>query len=255
MQFSDNEIEALIADIYNGDISVDSLPENLYRAIGKYIERGVYEGYGGTIAEFEGSRLELLESLRENVWLFSGAKTYHTVNAMSSGMINEDGELRSLKEFKEFAAKEFDLINKDWAKTEYETAIGQAQSAEKWQSMKESGTRRVRFSAVMDSNTTDICAALDGHVFDINDPELDVISPENHYNCRSVLIEELDDEAVTAGRDEAAQSVIDQMQDSFKMNPGKSGEIFSKDHPYFTEIAKSDREAANENFGFDIPEK
>lgn len=255
MQFSDKEIEQLIDDIYNDVVSIESLPENLYLAIGRYLESGLYRGFGGSILEFEGTRLELLQSLRTNVWLFSGAKTYQTVEAMGA-MTNDNGSLRTFKEFKEFAAKEFDLINKTWAKTEYETAIGQAQNAEKWQTIESQKKLfpRLRYSAVMDANTSEICAPLNGLVFDVDDPEVDVISPENHPNCRCLWEQETEDVDVSDNRSEVAGKVSDEMSDAWKFNPGKSQEIFSKDHPYF-DVPKDVLPLARENFGFEIPEE
>jgi SPP1 gp7 family putative phage head morphogenesis protein len=47
--------------------------------------------------------------------------------------------------------------------------------------------RGVVFVAVMDSRTSDICEALDGVRFDIDDPRLERYTPPLHANCRSML--------------------------------------------------------------------
>jgi hypothetical protein len=49
------------------------------------------------------------------------------------------------------------------------------------------GIKSVTFIAEVDDRTTDICLALNGKTFDINDPDLDEYSPPLHYNCRSYL--------------------------------------------------------------------
>lgn len=46
----------------------------------------------------------------------------------------------------------------------------------------------VRYSAVMDSRTTPVCAFLDGKVFDPESPDLAELLPPNHYNCRSIIV-------------------------------------------------------------------
>jgi SPP1 gp7 family putative phage head morphogenesis protein len=56
----------------------------------------------------------------------------------------------------------------------------------------------VRYSAILDTRTTPICAFLHDKVFKPDDPELDRLAPANHFNCRSILVpvivgEEVDD--------------------------------------------------------------
>lgn len=45
-----------------------------------------------------------------------------------------------------------------------------------------------RYSAILDDRTTEICQALHGHSWAIDDPELDPNTPPNHYQCRSILV-------------------------------------------------------------------
>lgn len=43
-----------------------------------------------------------------------------------------------------------------------------------------------RYSAVLDSRTTDYCRELDGRIFQSTDPDFYMLTPPNHFNCRSV---------------------------------------------------------------------
>lgn len=58
----------------------------------------------------------------------------------------------------------------------------------------------VRYEAVIDERTTELCADLDGLVFRKDDPDLDRLTPPNHFNCRSLLIPVLIDEQVPADK-------------------------------------------------------
>jgi SPP1 gp7 family putative phage head morphogenesis protein len=62
----------------------------------------------------------------------------------------------------------------------------------------------LRFDAVGDSRTSDICEALDGKVLPADDPFWRTHSPPLHPNCRSILTpltdEEAADEGVTKGK-------------------------------------------------------
>ena len=43
-----------------------------------------------------------------------------------------------------------------------------------------------RYTAVMDSSTTDLCRSLDGKVFQETDPDYAMLTPPNHFGCRSI---------------------------------------------------------------------
>lgn len=68
------------------------------------------------------------------------------------------------------------------------------------------------------------------------------------HNCRC-LIMQVDTEP-TENYEDKAQEVEGNMQDIFKFNAGKTGEVFTKDHPYF-DVPKEDKEYAKRNF--DLP--
>jgi SPP1 gp7 family putative phage head morphogenesis protein len=67
------------------------------------------------------------------------------------------------------------------------------------------------YSAVMDSRTSDICAALDKKF--ITPAEYDYYNPPNHYNCRSILVPIFHDE----------QSEADNLGDPPATNREKGG--------------------------------
>jgi SPP1 gp7 family putative phage head morphogenesis protein len=46
----------------------------------------------------------------------------------------------------------------------------------------------LEYSAVLDDRTTEICQALDGSVYNADNPIWDEYRPPNHYNCRSILV-------------------------------------------------------------------
>jgi SPP1 gp7 family putative phage head morphogenesis protein len=270
-QFSNEYLEALILGIYNGVISEYELPANLYHAIANYLKKGLYEGYGidlndlqkilkeGIEEEFTIEDLDLLTELRTNVYMFSAAKTFQQVKEMTAALIDDDGTIVPLSDFKEAATEIFDLYNDTWLTTEYNTAVGQATEAVKWQRFENEKQTLpyLRYSAVIDDNTSDICEPLNGIVAPVDDPIWDTIAPLNHFNCRC-LLESLPQEEGAASetgdddKEEIVNGVKDEMQDVFKMNAGKDGYIFKPDHPYF-EVSKGDKDFAKDNFGLDIP--
>lgn len=268
-KYSDKFIAALFRGIYAGRITPRKLPVTLYMAIGEYLKKAVYEGYGTTVTDlkrnldakvktgFRQQDLELLQEMRTNIYLFSAAKTYQQVRQMSSALISDDGVIVPFKQFREKAEQTFDLFNKTWLQTEYDTAIGQAQAARKWQDIESQADvlPLLEYVAVLDSKTSEICRPLDGIIAPVNDPIWKRVAPLNHFNCRCML-KQLDEGKLTSKKtkEKRVNETLDQMQDLFKINTGMDGYVFSKEHPYF-DVAPKDKALAKRNFDLPIPKK
>lgn len=266
-QYNEKYVEALFKDIYAGRVTPRVLPRDLYFAIADYLKGAIYQGYGTDLFElkknlnekinsgFTEQDLELLQEMRTNIYLFSAAKTYQQVREMSSSLISDDGVIVSFKEFREKAEKTYELFNKTWLQTEYDTAIGQAQSARKWQIIEQQADvlPLLEYHAVLDSRTSEICRPLDGIIAPVNDPIWKRVAPLNHFNCRCML-KQLDEGKVTGqkAKEERVNETLDKMQDLFKINTGIDGYIFSKEHPYF-DVAPKDKSFARRNFDLPIP--
>lgn len=257
-EFSEEQISRLLAGIYSGSIAPYALPKSLYYAIADYLKKGLYNGFGGGLSDFAvGSKdFELLAELRENVYMFSGAKTYQQVKVMS-GLLTEGESIMPFTEFKESARSVYDQYNVNWLKTEYDTAIGQGQCAVKWSNIEQNASVLpiLQYDAVIDDHTSDICRPLDGVCLPVSDPFWEKYAPLNHFNCRC-LIRQLEDGKLSNKDDIKAleTEVGDKMQDIFKMNPGIEKVVFSENHPYF-DAAPKDKAYAASNFNLPIPDK
>jgi len=256
-KYSNDQIKQLISDIYNGDVTEYNIPEDLYFATANYFKSGLYEGFGGTLADFSGKDLELLNELRENVYMFSAAKNFTELGQMRDLMFNSEGELKTGREFAKDAAATFENFNTNYGLTERNTAIAQGRSANKWLEIQRNKDLLpyLTYQTVGEGLGCEICAPLDGLTAAVDDPIWDDITPVNHFNCECIVIQDEKENVTVTPDDEKndiVDSVTDKMQDLFKMNPGKDGYIFSPDHPYF-DVAPKDKAFAKENFNMPIP--
>jgi SPP1 gp7 family putative phage head morphogenesis protein len=251
LSYTDANIKAMIKGIEDGRITELKLPLDYYEALVKYLSKAVFEGFGANLKTVSSLDLDLLEELVTNVYTFGAAKTFQQTSEISSLLVDDEGKVRSSQEFNELARKTYDNWNDNWGRTEYTTAVGQANSASKWAEIERQKDilPSLRYDAVLDPNTSDICAPLDGIVAPVDDPIWDKIMPLNHFNCRCVVLQT--DEDTTNGNSKIVNGVTDEMQDLFINNSGKTGTIFNKDHPYF-DVAKEYKEFALENFGLPI---
>lgn len=257
MKFSEVEIAALIEGVYDLDITERAIPEELYYAIAESLKSKLYEGFGGALIDFEGKPLELLTELRENVYMFSGAKSYQQLREMTDALYDDEG-LRSFKDFKEIALKTYEKYNVNYLATERDTAIASGQQGYLWTQIEKDADvlPYLKFTAVLDKNTTTECRHMDGIVARWDSSIWNTCYPPNHWNCRSSVLQTDEEHLVSSAKDisHAKKETEADMQDVFKMNCGKDGYVFKKDHPYF-DVAPKDKALAKRNFDLAIPEK
>jgi len=247
MEFSEKDIDKLLDGIYSGKINSRNLSEELYTAIGDYLNKGVEEGFGAY------KDIELFNELKENTWMFSAAKTYQQTKDIAALMYDINGDLVGHKQFNVLGKKLFDTWNSVWGATEYNTAVGQASMASQWSEIQANKDilPMLRYSAIGDA--CEICRPLDGITAPVNSSIWNKVTPLNHFNCLCVLLQEDETVKETPGNKKAVAEVEKKMDDTFKMNAGKDGYVFSPKHPYF-KVEKKDKALAKRNFGLPMPE-
>lgn len=244
--YSEEQQNRLFKAIYIGAVNVLKLPRKLYNAIGEKLTEGVYKGFGKSILEikYNDPDIVFLHELRTNTYIFSAAKTFNYVLATESLLIENDKVL-PFKDFKERAKIVYEKYNETWLRAEYDTAIGQAQSARAWRDFDQ--TKLLQYQTVHDSHVSEICRALDGIIRPAKDPFWNVHGPKNHYNCRCLLRE------LTEGKETTIPNDLPKVPIEFAFNPGKEAKIYDKNHPYFTEIPTEFKKLAKKNFNLPIP--
>jgi len=251
MNYTQQQIDALIEGIYNGAITPRDLPIGLYNAISTKLL--------SALGSVEGSpSASLLNQLKENIYMFSGAKVYQQIQEIS--LLANNDKIKSYANFRDEALGIYKQYNKNWLETEYKTAIGQAQSATRWEQIEAQKTELpyLQYSAVIDKNTSDICKPLDGVCLPVDNKFWNVNTPLNHFNCRCTVIQHDKTDATQIGitskedADKATAEITEKRHPLFEGNSGKDRLIFNDKHPYF-DVQKEDKEFAKTNFGLPIP--
>lgn len=252
-KYTNEQIESFLSGIFDGSITERDLPEDLYFAIAEYLKKGLYEGFGGTLSDFGGKDLELLTELRENVYMFSAAKTFQEVKQIGFLMFDENGDRRSQKEFNQLGEQTFETWNEVWGRTEYNTAIGQAQMASKWQEIERDKDLLPTLVFDATGEECEICRPFEGLAAPVDDPVWRWATPLLHFNCQCVVRQEDKDFPLSSKSDyEEKTGLKDTVPEVFQNNPGKDCYVFSPEHPYF-QVEKKDINFAKENFGLPIP--
>lgn len=255
LNYSDQQIEALINDVYSGVVTRDNLPVDLYEDIKRRLNKGVFEGFGGSFGQFSEDTTEglIMAGFEKNIAVFSGAKTFQQVNDMSNFLFAGKEKI-PFGEFKKHADEIFDTYNDNWLKTEYNTAISQASSGRQWNDIKnqEDIFPLIRFLTVGDGRVRDQHKGFDEIVKPVNDPFWKKYFPPLDWNCRCTT-EQLEEGerpiTDTTGRD------IPEVPKLFQMNAGEDKIIFDESvHPYF-KVDQRYKVALKNNFGLPfVPE-
>lgn len=268
---SDKTLNNLLNKIYSGRIDPRHLPKDIYLKTAKHLSDGLFKGLDldlkkaskaikkGSVSGLGAGDLELMEQMRQNVYMFSAAKTYQQVRELSALTVDKDGVLRNKNEFMADAKKVVTEYNKNWLNTEWETCVGQGQNAVKWFDIQANADilPLLQYVTIGEEHACSICRPLDGITALWNDPIWRKIMPLNHFRCRCLVKQLSKSEARQSNRsaiDRAYNSAMEKMDDTFKMNPGIDGYVFGPKHPYFS-VAKKDKALAKNNFGLPIPAK
>lgn len=248
-------INSLAKAIFEGKVTPTNLPEVVYHFNAEKIVNGIYKGYGKTLKDiaFDSPEFKMLNSLRENAYIFSGAKTFQETLLMTEAMTDGDNVL-SFNEFKDKVEKLNVQFNENYLETEYNTAIASSQNASSWERFEQDAEQLPYLTYQTIGEACEICLPLDGITLPVNDEFWNKYYPPNHFNCFCICLNSDDDNNLTSKgvRDNEIERLGDVVSDTFQMNSGKSGQVFDKDHPYFL-VPKEYKELAKDNFGLTIP--
>lgn len=228
------EQEKLYLDVYNGEVTPEKLPVELYYAIANTLDDGIrkgvdiYESYGLTYKVDS----EFYSALQNNAFIFSGAKTFAQIKEMSDLLVDEP----TFKEFKEKAKKVFEQHNGlqvgSYLRTEYEQAYNGSLMASKWQDYTTTSDLfpLLKYDTVGDLRVREEHKALNGIVKPVNDPFWDTYYPPNGWRCRCDVEQLEEKEAVITDVEGLKLPII---KPEFAINFGKNKILYSPEHPYF----------------------
>lgn len=186
--------------------------------------------------------------IQENVYIFSGMKTYTQLKELGTLLLDEAGEFKSWSKFKADALNIHKEYNVNYLSAEYNHAVNSAQMGSQWQHWQKDGDRYYLQYRIRGVNTRPSHAAMENITLPMSDPFWDKYLPPNDWNCfcsakqvlkatntesDSKIAQGLGDTATTRiGKDGTNKAEI------FRFNPGKDKIIFPKHHPYYKNSLK-----------------
>lgn len=187
---------------------------------------------------------ELTRTLEENIFHFSGFKTYHELKEASLLLKDEKGGFKSFDKFAQDVKRINERYNINYLNAEYEFAVSSSQMAVKWKDYEKDGDRyNLQYRTAADDRVREEHAALHGITLPPSDKFWDKYYPPNGWRCRCTVVqvrkgkydESDSDDACKAG--EKATTHIGKNGSNkaaiFRFNPGKQEKIFPPKHSYY----------------------
>lgn len=243
------EGDSIIRRVFERRVNPSILPRGLFSFTFFALIEQLIENFGLPSQFPAGSQSRNVATIaKRNLGLFSGAKTFQNVLELSLAVFDDNGQIREFTSFQQIARQINNRYNVDWLRTEQNAAFRQTQAIANWQSIQDDKDvlPLLRYSTVGDNRVRDEHRILDQVVKPVDDPFWDQWFPPNGWNCRCIV------EQLASGRVTERTDFPDNQEFNFATNVGKTGFVFSPDHPYF-DVPAGFQRARDDNFGFTIP--
>ena len=180
---------------------------------------------------------EMRQSLEQDIFVFSGFKTYHQLKEASELLRDSQGRVKSFNQFYQDVSAMRGKYNRNWLHAEYNFAVSSAQMASHWaEYQQDDEMANLQYRTALDDKVRPGRAALEGVTLPMSDPFWDTAFPPNGWNCRCHVIPVLKEDFPLSNSQRAQDAFDDMTQGKasiFRYNPGKEGVIFPPHHPYY----------------------
>ena len=228
------DVEAIaqaLVNIYKQTFDIDhTIEENLYRETCRIFDEAINNGMAdAAMAGVPLPSKEFLHELQHNTEVFSAFRVHRMQKDIAATMVDNDGHLKSFRQFVKDASAYIDHRNRAWLQTEYDTAVLRAQNAAEWKEFRAEADVYPNLEWIPSTSPT---PGADHRVFwgtvrPVNDPFWNEHKPGDRWNCKCELRQTERSETPvphTVGEQNA--------QAGLETNPA-DGQIFSRKHPYY----------------------
>jgi len=258
------ELKRVAKLIYEGNLEQGQIDPGMVKKIAKQLFKTFSDGYGKDF-DREGLSAEertFVEQVKKNIYTFSGFKNHAELKEANGLLLDGKGGYKDFNSFFQDIKQIDETYNELYAQAEHGNAIASGQSAATWHSYQRNGISVITFITAGDNRVRSEHAAYDGLTLNINDPFWDTHMTPLGWGCRCdtqpgdeedvIPIDDFVDrqrQSGVLGKNENLPSI----PRLFQTNVGKTGDVFSKDHPYF-DVDKKTAAIINKQVADILPE-
>lgn len=231
-----NKLLLKVAQQIHAGESVGIIDVDMVKLHSLELMKAIESGFGATLQDTDLSEKnkEVLTSLQQNVYHFSGAKNWQQIQEMSAMLKDSNGELLSFNKFLQAVQQVDKTYNQTYLQAEYQNAVTSAQMAEKWQQfqLQIDVLPNLRWETAAGEHTCELCSSLNDITLPVNHSFWKTTFVPRHFKCKCNIVQE--DEFVELT--DISKRKIPDTHPMFRTNTGISGVAFSDKHPYFTSM-------------------
>lgn len=218
-------------------------PHELMSAINRTLQHALSQGIKQSGVSMQVPHA-LKKTLKNNIFVFSGLKTYHQLKQATSLLRDEQGNLKPWNSFRKDVLSLHDTYNEQHLQAEYNFAASTAQMAARWADFEHNAERyHLQFRTSADEKVRASHQALHNTTLPHTDPFWRHYVPPLDWNCRCTVVQVLKDQYPISDSKQAiakameATTRIDKDGHNraamFRFNPAIDKVIFPPQHPYF----------------------
>lgn len=222
----------------NGKFSSKDLANEQVKPLIDATYAALKDAIGGIETEIPAA---MLRKLQNDVFLFSGMKTYAQLKEASLLLRDAKGNIKSATSFIHDVQKINSTYNEHYLRAEHQYAVSASESAAQWAEWAKDGDRyNLQFRTAADDKVRHSHAVLHNITLPFSDPFWRLYMTPLDWGCRCRVIQvlkskyEVSDSKASMKLGESATPEI------FRYNPGTDNVIFPPKHPYY----KLSKEAA-----------
>lgn len=170
--------------------------------------------------------------IRSNTEVFAAFKAHRMGRDMASQLLDDNGQVKSFREFKKDTEGIVDHHVNAWLRTEYDTAVKRAHKAEEMRQFIDEADvfPNLEWLPSTAVHRREEHMPFYHHIWPVNDPFWDAHKPGDEWGCQCGWAST--DEPVTDNRglEDPGSAPV---SPGLGGNPAKTGELFTDDHPYF----------------------
>ncbi len=236
----DKIVEQAVRNVYDRKVHAGELDADTWAATVRALWKGASRPLGIRTGYQKHLDDEMAAALRRNLMVFAAFKNHHQVEDIAALLLDANGQQRPWPEFRDLARQISRDYNRTWLEAEYNTAVSSAQAAAQWKDVERNrrALPMLRYVTAGDERVRQAHQVLDGVTLPIDAPFWDEYYPPNGWRCRC------DVQQVAGPRRDAPATLPDDksVPPTFRNNPGKSGQVFTMQHPYFSLLKSEQRE-------------
>ncbi len=233
-------VERALKKIFDREMRAGDLDKDIWKYNYKRLLRAIEVGGIATDLDSDHPDYDLGEMIKDSALTFTAFKNHSNVTAMVNALTDENGKLRTWSKFKK-AAKEISKdYNKNWLAAEYRTSVKSVRMAKIWQRIEDKKDKQpyLVYRTQQDDNVRDSHRLLHNICKPVDDPFWDEFYPPNGWRCRCFVRQR----SKCNGNTEVTELPTEkQMPKAFRVNTGKSGNLYSDHHPYFDNVSEADK--------------